>query len=151
MSNKKYTYLKKSIFFVNKYPQSNLIFNLLKQVYLQEQVYKKEHIQSLIDIFENSQTNVLPLILSILDMIKKNKMENCLYFLKQISNDKDKLSDSDKIWILCFMKKNKLKLQLNIWDKCFKDLWDKLCKYFTNNNQKNNLFHDADKWSYGEI
>ena len=89
---------------------------------------------------------------SIIDKIKNNKKETFLLFWNKIA--KEKLSESDKIWILCFMHKNQIKEEtLNTITNSYfgKQIWNNLKKYLLNpNDQQSNLFRDADKWSYGD-
>ena len=149
LKNKKHTYLQISKMFTVKYPKSNLIFDLLKKVYQNNEVKIKQHVKSLSEIFNKSRTNVLPLILSIIDKIKKDKKKMFYFFWNDIS--KKDLSESDWIWILCFKWKNQIEIQSDIGNNNFNQSFKKLMSFLKDNNKEINLYYDADKWSYGEI
>lgn len=143
---KNFNYLKNANSFVKKYPESNYIYFLLQKSYLHSKITKKDF-RYFKTIYEYSNTNVLPWILAIIDHNGNKKIFDM--YKKFINNiEFSKLSDSDKIWIWCFEKKNKINSEK--YYKCeslVKDL-----KLYNNWCEQNiDLYLDADSWQYSEI
>lgn len=141
LQNNSNQFLCKAYYFCKNNPKSNLIFNLLIRAINHDKISDKT-INHLINIFNKSETNVMPYLIAFIDRYPK------LYskFSKQINPWF--LSESDKIWIWCFEKKHKFKSKIsNRCEELIKMF--NLDKYFTDNIEDINFLHDCDKWNYG--
>lgn len=87
--------------FAQKFPKSNKIYSLF-QKYFNSRQTDKNIVMNFVELFNISKTNIIPWIIMILD--RKLSIKDYQLFINGINQNL--LTESDKIWLWCYEKKN---------------------------------------------
>lgn len=129
--------------FTAKYPYSNKVFTIFRNILSSEYSITLGDLNKLLFLYRKSRTNTLPWLVSILD--KTSNKQIIQKFLKLIH--KTQLSESDIIWINCLAQKYKinnksLKNINNASNQYVRDIIDKI------NTSTANFLGDTDTFNY---